>query len=550
MTRKILPVRPGVVFQPALLAGFDVIARLARGTLGPLARTVAIEANARTSTPEIQDDAGILARRVVQIGDPVADAGAMLLRHALWRMREAHGDGAATAAVIAHALARGAARATAAGAHPALFSEALQKHSAHALDLLRGQSVRIGGGAAGQAALRAVARSMCPDAELCDALTQAVDIIGADGGISIIPNDARTVATEFVEGSMWDAGWLEAALSSEPGKRTARLENAAVLVIDGDLDEAEAFVGGLRRMADAGHARIMIAVDKISEGVKSVLAQIRNSNTAQVIAVRTPFLDYERLLTLQDLCVLTGATLINPSGGRADHAFARLDPAHAGSARRVWANERQFGIIAGRRDGRALRDAIGVLRRQIADERDTAKVDAMRLRLGRLYGGMALIRVGAVSAQAGEARRDMAKRTARALQEALASGTVAGGGAALARLAAQVADGKRSAAAAADSLETRWARDVLADALRQPLIAIVENAGHDASVPLSALARADAGQVFDVRRGVLDNMHNAGVVDPVETLCSAIRIAVSTAVMAAGTDALVLRKTPPTGVHP
>lgn len=539
--------------QPDLQPGFDAVAKLARGTLGPLARTVVVENNSRAGTPEVLDDAGQLARRLVQLADPIDDAGAMLLRHALWRMRELRGDGAATTAVIAQKLTSEAHRAIAAGAHPSLLRDALNAEVAIGLEHLRNMGSPIGGGTAGRETLRAVAAAMCGDVELRDALTTAVDIVGADGLIKIVPNDARGVINEFIEGAMWEAGWHSAAYANAPGAKRARLEDAAVIVMAGALTSVEAALNGLKRLVEAGHTRILIVSDKFGDEVEQLFVQARHRTVAEIVAVRTPFMDAEAMQAREDIALLTGATVLNAGfTSSADIAFAAIDPGHLGSARRIWATDERFGIIAGGRDPGALRTAIALVKRQLAAESDTDKLERLRARLGRLYGGMALIRVGAISASHGTARRDQANRVARALQGALSQGVVAGGGAALARVAAQLSatDDRRQTVAGRPSIEQRWARTMLIAALRAPFNAILDNAGIDPTAPLAETSRAAADRVFDVRTGASANMHDAAAVDTLETLCDALRIAVSAAIMSFTTDALVLHKTPATSSNP
>lgn len=536
--------RPGVIFHPGLLAGIDTIANMVRGTLGPLARTVAVSGNFRTDTPEILDDAGIVARRVIQIGDPVADAGAMMMRHALWRVRELHGDGAATTAMIAQTMAHGAVRAVSAGVHPTLMREALTKSGKLAITALRACSEHIRGGSAGRETLRAVAQAMCQDAELCDALTMAVDLVGADGGITIVANEPRTIFSEFIEGSMWETGVLAPGFSHEPGKNMVRLDDAAVVVLAGTLNSAEAVLDGLRGLIDSGRPRVLLVVQGLSDEARQVMLQIQHRGMANLLPVKAPYLEGEAMVALEDICVLTGATQLNTGDTSADDAFARMAPAQAGSARRVWADDKRFGIVAGARNPHLMRERIALLKRQLDTETHTDMLEKLRGRLGRLYGGLAMIRVGAATMKAGSVRRDQAERMARALQSVLSSGVVAGGGAALARVAATL---EQSAPVA---LEARWARDIMAGALRAPLRVIAENAGYDPTLSMHSMTHAAADAVFDVRTGMNAGMRAAGVIDSVETLCSAIRVATSTVAMAVTTDALVLRKAPPTSAFP
>ena len=542
-----LPARPGVVFDHDSAAGISLLAQAVRGTLGPTPRMVAVERMSRDHTPEIIDDAGTLARRMLQLPDPRDDAGAMLLRQALWRQREACGDGSATLAVLAAAMAREAHRARVAGAHPTLLRQGIEAGTAAAIHELRTRATPIPGGARGRELLRAVAASLCQDVELRNALVEVIEVIGVEAGVQVIANEAAGVLREFVEGSMFDGGWITPGFNAIPGKQLDRAEDAAVVVVHGTLNNPQAIIQGLARIHAAGHSTVALVIDGLGEEGKQILTQMHHRGMMHIMPLRITRAGPELMLAFQDLCVLTGASLVyGEDPNLADAAFAQISAEHLGSARRIWADDKRFGVIAGARDAQSMRAAIAQLRAKLAatSGTQTEELKSLRLRLGRLNGGLGILRVGALTHQASEQRRDEANRLARTLQTALACGVVAGGGAELARIGAALQP------PADMGFDARQGFLLVTRALAAPLLTIAENAGQDPSPIHAALRKAPAATVFDACTGELRNMIDASVVDSVDVLISVLQLAASVTAMSVTTDALVLRKQPPTSANP
>lgn len=529
--------RPDVVFHPNLLAGIDAIANAVKPTLGPLPRTVGIEnATMRDRVPEVLDDAGTIARRVIQLPDPVHDAGAMMLRHALWRMREQCGDGGATTAVLAQAMAQEATRAMAAGAHPALLRRGMEEAVEMAVASLREQAMPFPGGRAGTAMLTSLARSLCHDEEMQRVLVEVVEILGVDGAIQMVNNDARRIDREYIEGAMWESPWLTTGFATDRLQTIARIADAAIVLIDGRLTSAQDVFEGLKRLHGMGHARIVIIANDVNDEAKGVLIQAKLSNMFQILPIKAPVNDAKRAVAMSDIGALTGARMLMGDAG----VFGQIREEEVGEARRVWASAKQFGIIGGRRDPIELRRSIAAVRRKMETTTDLSELDELRLRLGRLCGGLSIVRVGAATSKIQETRKDEAIRLSRALQMAAAEGMVAGGGAALLKAARSIPKGQG---------DVGFGYRVVAKALQAPMATLVSNAGFDASAIVSqaqdCLKKDRNGTPgFDVRRNQLTDMVQAGVLDSAQIIERALRTAASVAVMAITTDAVILHREP------
>lgn len=543
--------RPSVVFQANLLDGIELIANAVKPTLGPLPRLVGIESTMRDRPPEVLDNAAIIARRIIQIADPTADVGAMMLRHALWRMHETCGDGTATMAVIAQALVQQAAKAIAAGAHPALLRKGVEQGVARACEMLRTGALRPTSRRRSRALLIALAKSVCHDAELRDVLVEIVDILGPDGAIQVVNNDARRVDREYIEGAMWDSPWLTTGFATDAAQSVARVCDAAVILLDGKLDSATDVLAGLKRLYDLGHRNLLIAAGELSDEAKAVLIQAKLSGTLSILPVKAPGSDAKRAVALQDLAALTGARVLIGNAA----TFAQLTPEDVGHVRRAWATARQFGVIGGKRDPMALRRAIASVRQKIDETANLDEIAELRTRLGRLCGGLAIVRVGGITNKVQESRRDEATRLSRTLQMAARRGYVAGGGAALFKVARSLLnEGERSKGRTGGDDVALGVR-CLAHALEAPLMTIAANAGFDPSevagqmrAALGADAHADCG--FDVRDGRVTDMLAAGIVDLAEVVERAVRVAGSLAATAITTDVVVHHRKPEMSAHP
>jgi len=555
--------RPSVVFSPDLLDGINVITNMVRPTLGPLPRHVAMERMNRDKAPELLDDAATLARRVVQLPEPTTDVGAMMLRHALWRMNETTGDGGAITAVLVQAMVQQGMKALAAGANAALLRNGIEKGIERACEALRAQAMPVPGGKRGSAMLKGMAYALCSDDELAERLAETVHFVGPEGVVQVINHEPRRIDREYVEGSMWESPWHSAAFATDKGRTITQLNDVALVLVDSQIETGEQAFEGLKRLNAMGHQRIAIITETISEEAMQIFNMAQHRAGLQLALIKTPYMDGDRTIILEDICALTGARIIVGSGA----GFAAIEAEDVGEVRRLWCNSSKFGLIGGRRDGVELRERIRMARNEIANLRDLDRLSKLQQRLGRLLASWALLRVGGTTSGHAEARQDQARRYVRTLQTALREGVVAGGGAAfvacqpalsLTGTAKKARKGDAVAAlpamVAPTSVDEQMGIGCVREALAAPFSAILQNAGFDASPWVIQVREAGAPMGVDVRKSPLDaqaiNMVEAGIVDSMVVLEQALRVAGSTAAMVLTTDAVVHHKSPTTAVKP
>jgi chaperonin GroEL len=525
-----------VVFCPAarqgLQRGIHQMVAAVRPTLGPVAGTVALAGVTGTSAPEILDDAGTIARRIIEIGERDADMGAMLVRELLWGLREQTGDGAATAAVILQSIYDGGMAYLASGGSAPRLREALENGMCVVLAAL----TALANPAVGKVMLAQIAESLCYDRKLAGLLGEIFDIIGEYGQFDIKPGNGRELDREYVEGMYWAGGLFAREMMDDPLQSQTVMENAAILISDLEVFDPRQVVSALETAMGVGIQRLLILGTALAPGVVALLASAsREPEKFRVIAVRAPKAERDQYATMADMAILTGGRPLLRAAG---HTLARVTPEDFGHARRVWADPAQFGLVGGKGDPRRLRAHIADLRALYGRAENVADRDAIQARIGKLLGGSAILYVGAVTETERAATIKRAERVARALRGARLEGVVPGGGAAL--LACQPA--VQALLDVGADVDERAAYRILVRAMEEPMRAIAGNAGYEPAEVMGRIRQAGPGYGFDVTSGQVVDMAQAGIFDVVSVVRAAVRGACTTAALALSVDVLVHHK--------
>lgn len=531
------PSLPRVLFQPAVGQGFkrgiDALVDVIRPTLGPLPRTVVLP-RATIGSPEILDNGGVIARRILELSDRDADAGAMFLRQLLWQQHEQDGDGTATAAVLFQAVYDGGLAYVAAGGNAMRLRRRLEEAARLLLAALDRQTVPV----EGQETIERVALAICGDQELANRLGEIFDIIGEYGWFEVRTGRGRDLEREYVEGVYWEGGALSWRMLDDQPKARAELAAPAIFISDIEFETPEQLAPVLRAAAQAGHKALVIVASKISDRALGLLLANRSVGQMAVLAVKRPgAMAAESAAALEDLARLTGG---RPYASQAGADLTQLTAADFGQARLAWANRDHFGIIGGRGDPRGLRDHITALRAAYARLTDPAERKRIRARIGKLMGGSATLWLAAATDSEVKFRVDVAERTAEAVRGALIEGALPGGGVAL--LACRKPLTGRLEAA--DDPDEQAALRILLAAVEQPFRTLVRNAGYEPAAIMAMLDDAGPGVGLDVLSGRVTDMVASGVLDPASVQKTAAWRAVTGAALALTTDVLVQHRSP------
>jgi len=392
--------------------------------------------------------------------------------------------------------------------------------------------------------LSRVAKSLCYDPDLAEALTEIFDILGPDGSFEALSGRGRKLEREYVIGSHWKSEMLSQAFTNEAPQFRSEVHDAYILITDLELKEQRQLLPVFAAMQDVEQRVLLIIARQISESVSAVLATARQKGGYQIIAAKTPGSTVtDQAMALEDLGLLTGG---RPFISTAGESLENIRLEHLGRARRVWVDRNHLGIAGGKGDPLKRRARLQQLRKALAAADEADERSRLESRIGRLLGGSAYLWVGAATEAELEVRKALADRAARSLRSAMKEGVVPGGGAALLACLPALAPVVRSS----QDSDQRVAYGAVYVALQAPFRAIVANAGFEPSRLMLDVERIDRRTVFDVLSGGFVDAQDAGIWDAAAVLKIAVRTAIASAALALTTDVIVQHKKPKIASEP
>lgn len=536
---------PRVVIQPDagahLRQGFDMLADLLAPTLGPVGGLVANQQRPDIQ-PELLDDAATVVRRVLSLGDPRLDVGAMLMRNLVWRVTQRVGDGGAMTAVLARAIFRDALRLIGSGVNPMILAKGLRAGTEAVLACLAQQAQPVGT----EDDLAAVALTVTSDRPLAQILGEISYLLGADAHVITEKLVAPYLERRYLSGSSYAAQIASAYFYTDPIRHTAVIGDGLLALVDGPVSSADEAVHLLSLAVQAEAVGLTILATGFGDAALGVLVANHQAKEPKlaVAGIRLTAVNEELRHALDDLALLTGGEVLGRPHTRPVLAAQSLVP-----VRRV---EIQSGRVYVQPQGHGdprIHALIGEVRAGLASlPQDAQERPLLQRRLSALTGGMALLQIGAGAQRQMELRTANAERGLKVLSAAQHGGVVAGGGAAL--LHCRPALAPVLARFAPDSDEARGVQ-VLDRALAAPLTQILENAQVDApGVWLDRVAAAGPRATYDVLGGRVVDAWEAGILDVAKVLDLVVQTGVSGASMALSTDAIVYHRKPVQSFEP
>jgi chaperonin GroEL len=526
--------------RAAFAQGVDQMANVLRVTLGPMARAVVMAPIISTRPPELLTDSATIARRIIELPDPYVNMGAMLIRHMAWRMREKVGNGAATATVIAQTLLHEANYQAEAGANVMMLKRGIERGLQVAYEELKKQAKPMDTPEQIEAMAIAAAAG---DVEIGRYVAEMLEIIGTDGVILVEDHAGRKTDREYVEGLQWDSGYVSAYFCTDFDRMEAVVENPAILATDVNVETVEQILPIMEQVMEKkdelGIGGFVLIANEISGPALAVLVANNEKKTIQCLGIKAPGAGDRRVRILEDVAILTGGRFIAEDAG---DKMEEAKLADIGRARRVWANRDFFSIIGGRGEPGAIRQRVQEIKKLLPSADGDYEREKMRERMGKLQGGVGVLKVGAPSEREREIKKQRGEEAVAASRAAAEEGVVPGGGAAyLACIPALegLAETLRNDGSAEGRDQALGVR-VLIRALEAPTEWIVRNASGDAMAVLARLREAPPGHAYDVVTGSIRDMEEAGVLDPLKVVRTALETGASTGIMALTTDALVL----------
>ncbi|MEX3609431.1 chaperonin GroEL [Rothia sp. LK2588] len=507
-----------------LQAGVDKLANAVKVTLGPRGRNVVLDK--QWGSPIITND-GVSIAREIELDNPYENLGAQLAKEVATKTNDVAGDGTTTATVLAQALVAEGLRNVTSGAAPGEVKRGIETAvKAVSARLLENAREVEGNEVAHVAAISA------QSPEIGELLAQAFEKVGQDGVITIEDGSTTEIELDITEGMQFDKGYLSPSFVTDAERAEAVLEDTAILLYQGKISTVTEIMPVLEKVVQAKKPLTIIAEDVDGEALSTLVVNKMRGNL-NVVALKAPGFGDRRKAILQDLGVLTGATVITGELGASLDATT-MD--QLGSARRVTVTKNNTTIVDGAGSAEAVADRVAQLRREIEHVDSEWDREKLKERLAKLAGGVGVIKVGAATEVEAKERKHRIEDAVSSTRAAMEEGIVAGGGTALVHALAAL-DGLTL-----DTKDAQTGVEIVKRALVQPLRWIAENAGQDGYVVIDKVTQLPLGSGFNAKTGEYEDLLAAGVIDPVKVTRSALENASSIAALVLTTETLVVDK--------
>ncbi|HRX09067.1 MAG TPA: chaperonin GroEL [Candidatus Limiplasma sp.] len=508
----------------ALQKGVDALANTVKITLGPKGRNVVLDK--KYGAPLITND-GVTIAKEIELEDAFENMGAQLVKEVATKTNDVAGDGTTTATLLAQAIVREGLKNLAAGANPMVLKRGLEGAVIAAVDALRELSQPI----SSKQEITQVASISASDETIGMLISDAMEVVGKDGVITV--EESKTMKTELttVEGMQFDRGYASAYMVTDPDKMEAVLDNPAILITDKKISNIQEILPVLEQVVQAGRKMLIIAEDIEGEALATlVLNKLRG--TFNCVAVKAPGFGDRRKEMLRDIAVLTGGQVITEELGLTLKE-ATMDM--LGEARQVKVDKENTTIVEGAGEKAEIEARVKSIRKQIEDTTSDYDREKLQERLAKIAGGVAVIAVGAATEVEMKERKLRIEDALAATRAAVEEGIVPGGGIAL----LNVLDAVKGQLEKFEG-DAKTGVDIILRALEEPLRQISENAGIDGSVIVDKIKNSGKkGYGFDALKGEYVDMVERGIIDPTKVTRSALQNAASIAAMILTTESLV-----------
>lgn len=518
--------------RASMLRGVDQLANAVKVTLGPKGRNVVLEK--AFGSPLITND-GVTIAKEIELEDAFENMGAKLVSEVASKTNDVAGDGTTTATVLAQALIQEGLKNVTSGANPVGIREGMEKATAAAVEALQRISTTI----TGKQSIAQVAAVSAGSQEIGELVAEAMERVGNDGVITLEESKGFKTELDVVEGMQFDRGYLSPYMSTDQEKMIAELENPYILVTDKKINNIQEILPVLQQVVEQGRALLIIAEDVEGEALATlVLNKLRG--TFNVVAVKAPGFGDRRKEMLQDIAIITGATMITDELGL-ELKDTELD--QLGTASRVNVTKENTTIVEGAGQALNIESRIGQIKAQL--EASTSEFDREKLqeRLAKLGGGVAVIKVGAATETELKERKLRIEDALNSTRAAVEEGIVAGGGTALVNVYNDVA-------ALEETGDVQTGINIVLRALEEPVRQIALNAGVEGAVIVERLKKEAAGIGYNAANGEWGNMVELGIVDPTKVTRSALQNAASVAALFLTTEAVVANRPAPESPMP
>lgn len=522
----------GYQAKMAIKAGVDKAANVIKVTLGPSGKAVILDKG--FGSPTVTDD-GVTVAKDIELEDKFENVGASLIQEVANKTNEEAGDGTTTATVLAQKMIEEAFAASAlnsAGAND--IKKGMDKAAAFVVEELRKVKKDI----KGKAEVEQVATIASLDAEVGKLIAEAMEEVGTDGVITVEEGQTIGIEKEVVKGMRFDKGFVSAYMVTDAARMEAVWNDPYILITDKKISSVQDILPLLEKVAQSGKKDLVIIADDIDGEALTTFVLNKLRGTFNVLGVKAPGFGDRRKEMLADIAVLTGGQVIS------DELGLKLDKTELnqlGKARKVIATKEHTTVVDGAGDKAAIESRVNQIKAAIKESTSDFDKEKLQERQARLAGGVGVIKVGAFTETEMKAKKFKIEDALNATRAAVEEGIIAGGGAALARVAPKL-DGFGKELNDAEKLGVK----IIRRSLEAPFMQIAVNSGTDVTQILARIQQGDNANLgFDFSKGTEVDMMSAGIVDPLKVTRLALENAVSIASTLVTTEAIVVDKPEP-----
>ena len=517
--------------RKSLKTGIDTLADAVKITLGPKGRNVILDK--KFGPPQVCSD-GVTIAKEIELPDAFENMGAQLLKEAASKTNDAAGDGTTTSVVLAQGIISDGFKNVAAGANPMALKRGIEKAVEAVVTELKGMASTVDS----RDQISQVAALSAHEEEIGGTIADAMEKVGKDGVITVEESKSLNDETEYVEGMQIDRGYISPYFITNPDRMESVLEEPSIIITDKKVSAVADILPTLEKLLQIGKKNVVLISEDLEGEALATLVVNKLRGTLNCLAVKAPGFGDRRKAMLEDIAILTGATVISEETGR------KLDSAtitDMGECRRVSATKDECTFVEGRGSEENIKARINQIKAQIEDTTSEFDREKLQERMAKLSGGVAVIKVGAATEVELKERKARVEDALSATRAAVEEGIVPGGGVALVRAQRAVDSCNLNGDEAVGASIVRRALDV-------PLKLIVQNADGEPAVVLEAVRNQKDDYGYDAEVGEYANMLEQGIVDPVKVTRSALQNAASVASMVLTTESMITEipeKTPP-----
>ncbi len=508
-----------------MLKGIDTLADAVKVTLGPKGRNVLIEKS--WGAPRITKD-GVTVAKEIELADKFENIGAQMVKDVASKTSDVAGDGTTTATVLAQAIYREGVKLLAAGINPMYIKRGIDK----AVALVVAELKKISKSTKDKKEIAQVGTiSANNDKTIGDIIAEAMEKVGKEGVITV--EEARVMETtlKVVEGMQFDRGYLSPYFVTDAERMTVELEEPYILLHEKRIKNMQDLLPILEAVAKDGRPLLIIAEDVEGEALATLVVN-KLRGTLKCAAVKAPGFGDKRKATLEDIAVLTGGRVINEELG---FKLENLTLKDLGQAGRITIDKENTTIIDGECNAQELAGRVKQIKAQIEETTGDYDKKMLQERLAKLTGGVAVIKVGAVTESEMKEKKDRIEDALHATRAAVEEGIVPGGGVAYIQTIKVIEN-------ALFEGEEQLGANIIKRALEEPMRQIANNAGFEGSVVVQHVIEGKGGFGFNAETGEYEDLMNAGIIDPTKVTRFALQNAASLAGLLMTTEAMVAEK--------